>query len=146
MTNTPFSELSRAFRARVVKTWIMSTDFSAAVGAEVLKDTGVKHDFVRRENPVLGSSLAGWAKDGHTPLWASQSALMLLLEKNWIPVSHEDWAGFAAIFIKIHRDAELGALLDSVPASIDRDIAAGWLSAAIEEDARYKVSKKKAKT
>ncbi|WP_042820430.1 hypothetical protein [Yersinia wautersii] len=146
MTNTPFSELSRAFRARVVKTWIMSTDLSAAAGAEMLKDTGVKHDFVRRDNPVLGSSLAGWAKDGHTPLWASQSALVLLLEKNWSPVSHEDWAGFAAIFIKIHRDADFETLLDSVPASIDRDIAAGWLSAAIEEDARYKVSKKKART
>ncbi|CNI65996.1 hypothetical protein AB8896_21135 [Yersinia enterocolitica] len=145
MTNTPFSELSRAFRARVVKTWIMSTEFSAAVGAEVLKDAGVKHDFVRRENPVLGSSLAGWAKDGHTPLWASQSALVLLLENNWTPVSHEDWAGFSSIFIKIHRDAEFGILLDSVPTSIDKDVAAGWLSAAIEEDARYRVSKKKVK-
>lgn len=142
MKLTPFSQLSGAFRARVVKTWHMSSDHSPAEAAEVLNDLAVESGFVRRLKPVPGAALAEWGKSGITPLWAALAALSLLLSNKWQPDTDEEWAGFAALYIQLKKSKELDALLASLPESISIPIATGWLCAAIEEDERYRLAKK----
>ncbi|MCW7764562.1 hypothetical protein [Photorhabdus luminescens] len=143
MTNTPFSMLSCAFRARLVKTWIMSSGLSAVTGAELIHKVALENGFIRREKPVPGSALAEWSKKQSTPLWAALAALMLLLEKGWFPLNNEEWAGFASLFIKMQKSKNLDELLDALPEKFDKLIAAGWISAAIEEDECYKIIKNK---
>ncbi|MDB6375015.1 hypothetical protein [Photorhabdus bodei] len=141
--NTPFSVLSGAFRARLVKTLIMSTDLSASAGAALLNSVALENGFIRREKPVPASALAEWSKENSTPLWAALAALTLLLNKGWVPISNEEWAGFASLFIKRQKSKDLDELLDVLPAQFDKSIAAGWISAAIEENKCYKVTKAK---
>lgn len=139
---TPFSTLSGAFRARIVKTWAMTTEFSPAEASAVLNEIAIKQGYRRQAEPVPGSALAEWGKTGNTPLWAAQAALDLLLNDSWVPLSDEEWAGLAAIYITGHKNAEFETLVDSLPASVDKRIAAGWFAAAIEENLRYKLTKK----
>lgn len=139
---TPFSTLSGAFRARIVKTWSMKTELSPALASAVLNQIAIEHGYRRQVEPVPGSALAEWGKTGNTPLWAAQAALVLLLNDNWLPITDEEWAGFAAIYITGHKDAEFETLVNSLPVNIDKKIAAGWLAAAIEENLRYKLTKK----
>lgn len=145
MKLTPFSQMSAAFRARIVKTWHMSTDHSSAEAATFLNDIAVENGFVRRAKPVPGSALGEWGKTGITPLWAALAALVLLIQNGWQPATNEEWAGFSALYIQLRKSKELPALTDSLPASIAADIAAGWLCAAIEEDERYRLTKKATK-
>lgn len=142
MKITPFTQMSGAFRARVVKTWHMSTEHSPAEAAAHLNDIAVDNGFVRRLKPVPGTALAEWGKSGITPLWAALAALVLLLKSGWRPVAEEEWAGFAALYIQLCKSKELASLLAGLPATIDRAMATGWLCAAIEEDERYRLTKK----
>lgn len=142
MKLTPFTQLSGAFRARVVKTWHMSSEHSPSVAAGVLNDLAVESGFVRRLKPVPGSALAEWGKSGVTPLWAALAALSLLLQDKWQPGSDEEWAGFAALYIQLRKSKELPELLAGLPETINSPVASGWLCAAIEEDERYRLAKK----
>ncbi|MBU9818611.1 hypothetical protein J1782_01735 [Rahnella sp. BCC 1045] len=139
---TPFTQLSGAFRARIVKTWHISSDLSPAEAAAHLNDVAVEHSFVRRAKPVPGAALAEWGRSGVTPLWAALAALVLLLKTGWRPASDEEWAGFAALYIQLCKSKELAVLTVELPASIDQSLATGWLCAAIEEDERYLLTKK----
>lgn len=139
---TPFSKLAGAFRARIVKTWLMKTEYSPAVAAGVLNETAVNNKYVRRASPVPGAALGEWGKSGVTPLWAAQASLTLLLDMGWTPGSEEEWAGFAAIYLQSHKSEEFESLISSLPENIDHQMAAGWLAAAIEEDLRFRQSKK----
>lgn len=142
MKLTPFTQMSGAFRARVVKTWHMSTELSPANAAVRLNDIAVESGFVRRTKPVPGTALTEWGKSGVTPLWAALAALVLLLASGWRPESEEEWAGFSSLYIQLCKTKELAALLDGLPASVDRPCATGWICAAIEEDERYRLTKK----
>lgn len=142
MKITPFTQMSGAFRARIVKTWHISSEHSPAEAAARLNDIAVDNGFVRRLKPVPGTALAEWGKSGITPLWAALAALVLLLQNGWCPVADEEWAGFAALYIQLCKSKELTALLEGLPASIDRPLATGWICAAIEEDERYRLTKK----
>lgn len=145
MKLTPFSQMSGAFRARIVKTWHMSTAHSPAEAAAVLNDTAVECDFVRRAKPVPGTALGEWGKSGVTPLWAALAALTLLLKNDWVPADSEEWAGFSALYIQLSKSKELPDLIGRLPASFDRAVSAGWLCAAIEEDERYRLTRKLSK-
>ncbi|MEQ1967924.1 hypothetical protein ABLA30_13025 [Xenorhabdus nematophila] len=140
---TPFVLMANAFRARVVKIWIIRTDLSAAQGAEKLTKTAVEHGFIRRDKPVFGTTLTSWTKgEIDTPLWAAKAALLLLIESGWIPDNDEEWAGFAAIFFAMQKTKELKELLDKLPIAFSSHVAiSGWLCAAIEEQERFKAVK-----
>lgn len=142
MKLTPFSQMSGAFRARIVKTWHMSSDHSSTEAAARLNDIAVENGFVRRAKPVPGSALGEWGKTGVTPLWAALAALVLLIKNGWQPVTNEEWAGFSALYIQLRKSKDLVVLTDTLPASITADLAAGWLCAAIEEDERYRLTRK----
>lgn len=142
MKVTPFSQMSGIFRARIVKTWHMSSDHSSTTAAAYLNDIAVNSGFVRRAKPVSGSALGEWSKTGITPLWAALAALVLLIQNGWKPATNEEWAGFSALYIQLRKSKDLAILTDTLPATITAEHAAGWLCAAIEEDERYRLTKK----
>ncbi|MNR51561.1 hypothetical protein D3C85_1712490 [compost metagenome] len=92
-----------------------------------------------RSRPVPGAALTEWSrKPEGTPLWAAQTALHVVLDQGWCPSSSEEWCGMAALLFKTYRIRSLNELLDQLPEQIDRQTAAGWLIAAIEEDAHFR--------
>ncbi|CAI2536097.1 hypothetical protein [Serratia ficaria] len=142
MSKSPFSVLSGAFRARVVKTWSMSIDSTQAEAAVILTEEALKQGYIRRDKPVKGTTLAEWSKEQSTPLWAALAAISLLLQQQWTPKTHEEWAGFASLYIKMNKSTELDTLLDGLPVQIDPVIVAGWLCAAVEDDLCYRAIKR----
>ncbi|WP_275555769.1 hypothetical protein [Mixta sp. Marseille-Q2659] len=48
----------------------------------------------------------------------------------------------AALIFRNSKKSPLEQLLQCLPAGVIKRIAAGWLAAAIEEDARYRASRK----
>ncbi|CCW28949.1 hypothetical protein ABLA30_22270 [Xenorhabdus nematophila] len=143
ISQTPLIIMSRSFRAKVVKICIMRTDLSAAQGAIRLTEVAVRNDFIRRDKPVLGTTLTSWTMGSvETPLWAAKAALSILLESEWIPSSDEEWAGFATIFLTMSKSTELADLLILLPQRVASHAAVtGWLCAAIEEMERFNAVK-----
>lgn len=148
MKQTPFTTLAGAFRAQVVKQWVMASGHSAADAMKVLTDYAVGKNLVKRDTAMPGSNVASWStgltNDGHqsiTPRWAAQAALLLLIEGNWEPASQSDWAGASSLLVTLYT-AKLDLLLEHKPPTWPLDVATGWFVAAIEENERYQVSKK----
>ncbi|MBC8947020.1 hypothetical protein [Xenorhabdus indica] len=143
ISQTPLITMSKSFRAKVVKIWIMRTDLSAAQGAIRLTEIAVKHGFIRRDKPVLGTTLTSWTMGKvETPLWAAKAALSMLLESEWIPSNDEEWAGFATIFLAMNKSTQLADLLMLLPQRLTSHAAlTGWLCAAIEEMERFNIVK-----
>ncbi|MBD1225979.1 hypothetical protein [Xenorhabdus griffiniae] len=143
INQTPLITMSRSFRAKVVKIWIMGTDLSAAQGAMRLTEVAVTNGFIRRDKSVLGTTLTSWnIGKVETPLWAAKAALSMLLESEWMPSNDEEWAGFATLFLTMNKSTQLADLLMLLPQRLASHVAVtGWLCAAIEEMERFNVVK-----
>ncbi|MCW7550002.1 hypothetical protein OO184_19215 [Photorhabdus sp. APURE] len=143
ISQTPLIRMSKEFRTKVVKIWIMRTDLSASQGAIRLTEVAVKHGFIRRDKPVFGTTLTSWTIGTvETPLWAAKAALLMLLESEWVPSNDEEWAGFATIFLTMSKSLQLADLLILLPERVaSRTEVTGWLCAAIEEMERFNVVK-----
>lgn len=139
-----FDDLAEQFLSAIVKTWVMRTNFTSAEAADVLVATAIQYGFLRdRERRLLGNTLNAWGKNKETPRWAMQSALALLLNDGWRPAAHSEWAAFATLFVMTVNAEELVPVLEQLPDGMDKEIAAGWICAALEEAARYRDRKKK---
>lgn len=148
MKQTPFTTLAGAFRAHVVKQWVMNSGYSAADAMKVMTEYAVNNNLVKRDTPVPGSNVVSWAtgttvegRKSTTPLWAAQAALLQLIEDGWVPESREEWAGAASLLLTLNA-VKLDVLLEKKPTAWPLDVATGWFVAAIEENERYQVSKK----
>ncbi|MGL5384936.1 MAG: hypothetical protein ACRDCA_03605 [Serratia sp. (in: enterobacteria)] len=147
MITTLFAQLADAFLPSIVKTWVMTTELTSAQAADVLVNTAIKNGFLRdREKPLTGSAINEWGIRKSVPRWAMQAALSMLLENGWVPKAHAEWAGFASIFTLSIKTNDCDLLLSLLPAGFDRDVAAGWLCAALENDAHYRARKKRVST
>jgi hypothetical protein len=143
MKSTPFSLMATKFRGQIVKSWSLLQAGTQTEKAAVLTAAAIRLGFITRTRPVPGAALADWATsvDG-TPFWAAQTALMLMLETGWVPESNLDWCGMAAILFKTNKMNQLEQLIDLLPERIDKRIASGWLTAAIEEDAHFRAARR----
>ncbi|QMD64609.1 hypothetical protein HVZ37_22620 (plasmid) [Citrobacter sp. RHB35-C17] len=143
MKTTPFTEMAMLFRGHIVKQWSLAQSGTPSQNAATLTDAAIQNGYVTRSRPVPGAAIAEWVlKPNNTPLWAAQTALKLMLETGWRPGTSLEWCGMAALFYKANRNYSLNELLTRLPASIDKLTAAGWLTAAIEEEAHYRSSRK----
>ncbi|MDE1475908.1 hypothetical protein [Xenorhabdus bovienii] len=126
VNQTPLITMSSSFRAKVVKLWIIGTNLSAAQGVKRLNEVANENDFVRRDKPVPGTTLTSWTMGKiSTPLWAAQAALLMLIELEWIPENDEEWAGFATIFLTMHKSMQLSDLLRALPPRFSSHAACG---------------------
>ncbi len=143
MKPTPFSVMATHFRGQIVKHWALQQPGTQAENAAALTEAAIRLGFVNRDRPVPGSALAEWATvPESTPVWAAQTALTLLMNAGWTPDSDQEWCGMAALIFRNSKKSPLEQLLQCLPAGVIKRIAAGWLAAAIEEDARYRASRK----
>ncbi|WP_445493969.1 hypothetical protein [Photorhabdus sp. SF281] len=140
---TPLITMSKTFRAKVVKMWIMGTDLSAAQGAAQLTKVAVENGLIGRDKPVFGAPFTSWTmRKVETPLWAAKVVLLMLLESKWMPSNDEEWAGLATIFLTMSKSTQLADLLVQLPQHISSHVAiTGWLCAAIEELERFNIVK-----
>ncbi|EMF07170.1 hypothetical protein [Serratia marcescens] len=138
MIKVLFADQAEQFLPSIVKTWIMRTDLTSAKAADVLVATAIHHGFLRdRERPLLGNTINAWGKSKKTPRWAMQSAMVMLLDDGWRPETHAEWAAFAELFIMTVNVEMLEPVLALLPEGMDKDIASGWICAAVEDAARY---------
>ncbi|HCA3439675.1 TPA: hypothetical protein MO340_004238 [Salmonella enterica subsp. salamae serovar 35:g,m,s,t:-] len=148
MKQTPFTTLAGAFRAQIVKQWAMSSQLTSAEAMQKLTSFAVELQLVKRDAPVLGTTMASWAKGvssigtkSVTPLWAAQAALLLMINAGWMPGNDQEWAGTASLFVTL-KGRQLESLLAALPTAWSVPVATGWLVAAIEQDERYLLNKK----
>ncbi|WP_048784477.1 hypothetical protein [Pantoea vagans] len=141
---TPFSLLSGQFRGNIVRNWAKHEQKSAAEAAQALTDHARHLKLVSRELAVPGAALTEWNKRKQPPLWAALAAFDLELKRGWRPVTHEEWAGFASLTLKISPALTLDNLSVHLPENVDLSIASGWIVAAIEEEQHYRARKKMA--
>lgn len=138
MSKSLFAEQAEQFLSVIVKTWVMSTNLTSANAADVLVSTAIHNGFLRdRERPLLGNTINAWGKSKKAPRWAMQSAMTMLLNEGWLPKIHSEWAAFAALLIMTVNVDTLESILDLLPEKMDKNIAAGWICAAVEDAARY---------
>lgn len=143
MSKALFADLAEQFLSVAVKTWVIRSELPAAAAADVLLTTAIQQGFLEdRGRPLLGNTLNEWGKNKKYPRWAIQSAMDLLLADGWKPVTHSEWAAYAAIHVQSKKGGALTQLLDVLPEGLDIDVAAGWICAATEDAARYHERKK----
>ncbi|MBH3259190.1 hypothetical protein I5P78_22560 [Serratia marcescens] len=143
MSKALFADLAEQFLSVAVKTWVIRSELPAAAAADVLFTTAIQQGFLEdRGRPLLGNTLNEWGKNKKYPRWAIQSAMALLLADGWKPVTHPEWAAYAAIHVQSKKGRSLTQLLDVLPEGLDIDVAAGWICAATEDAARYHERKK----
>ncbi|MDP0522223.1 hypothetical protein QOT19_23150 [Serratia marcescens] len=143
MSKALFADLAEQFLSVAVKTWVIRSELPAAAAADVLLITAIQQGFLEdRGRPLLGNTLNEWGKNKKYPRWAIQSAMALLLAGGWKPVTHSEWAAYAAIHVQSKKGGALTQLLDVLPEGLDIDVAAGWICAATEDAARYHERKK----
>lgn len=143
MSKALFADLAEQFLSVAVKTWVIRSELPAAAAADVLLTTAIQQGFLEdRGRPLLGNTLNEWGKNKKYPRWAIQSAMVLLLADGWKPVTHPEWAAYAAIHVQSKKGRSLTQLLDVLPEGLDIDVAAGWICAATEDAARYHERKK----
>jgi hypothetical protein len=143
-TKTPFAQLAEEFLPRIVKTWVMTTELTSAQAADVLVDTAIKNGFLQdRGRPLTGAAINEWGIKNNTPRWGMQAAMSMLLENGWMPKEHAEWAACASILTLTIKSKDCELLLSLLPPTFDRDVAAGWLYAALENDAHYRTRKKR---
>lgn len=144
MITIPFAQLTDTFLPSIVKTSGMISELTSAQAADVLANTAIKNGFLRgRERPLTGSAINEWRIRKSAPRWAMQAALSMLLKSGRVPKEHAEWAGFASIFTLSIKTNGCSLLLSLLPAAFDRDVAAGLLCAALENDAHYRARKKR---
>ncbi|WP_171455214.1 hypothetical protein [Serratia marcescens] len=143
MSKALFADLAEQFLSVAVKTWVIRSELPAAAAADVLLTTAIQQGFLEdRGRPLLGNTLNEWGKNKKYPRWAIQSAMALLWADGWKPVTHPEWAAYAAIHVQSKKGGSLTQLLDVLPEGLDIDVAAGWICAATEDAARYHERKK----
>ncbi|WP_368927344.1 hypothetical protein [Serratia marcescens] len=143
MSKALFADLAEQFLSVAVKTWVIRSELPAAAAADVLLTTAIQQGFLEdRGRPLLGNTLNEWGKNKKHPRWAIQSAMTLLWADGWKPVTHPEWAAYAAIHVQSKKGGSLTQLLDVLPEGLDIDVAAGWICAATEDAARYHERKK----
>lgn len=143
MSKALFADLAEQFLSVAVKTWVIRSELPAAAAADVLLTTAIQQGFLEdRGRPLLGNTLNEWGKNKKYPRWAIQSAMALLWADGWRPVTHPEWAAYAAIHVQSKKGGALTQLLDVLPEGLDIDVAAGWICAATEDAARYHERKK----
>lgn len=135
--------MATLFRGHIVKQWSMTQPDSPSRTAAHLTQAALDFEYVTRSRPVPGVALTEWSlRPDKTPYWAALTALTLMLDSGWKPTSSLEWCGMAALFFKANRQCSLDELLERLPSSIDPLVAAGWLVAAIEEDAHFRSGRK----
>lgn len=145
MIGTPFSVMATVFRGQIIKIWSLQTSGNATDKSRILYQKAIDFELVERSRPIPGTALVHWSKTNpsNTPLWAAQSALLLLLSNGWHPSNHIEWCGMASLFQRLYKKTNLAEMLSYLPEQINKDIAAGWIVAAIEEDANFRRNKKR---
>lgn len=145
MIATPFSAMATEFRGQIIKIWSLKTSGNATDKSRILCQKAIEFELVERSKPIPGTALIHWSKTNpsNTPLWAAQSALLLLLTNGWQPCNHVEWCGMASLFQKLYKKKNLAEMLSYLPQQINKDIAAGWIVAAIEEDVNFRRNKKR---
>lgn len=143
MNSTPFSQMATTFRGHILRTWILQHAGTQAEKSAVITDAAISLGFINRSRPVPGTAMATWIlKPEKIPLWAAQTALTLMLNIGWIPRDNMEWCGMAALIFRSNKTMALEQMVLTLPDSIDKQTAMGWLAAAIEEDAHYRTSRK----
>lgn len=138
MSKALFADQASSVLSTIVKTWAMRTNYTSAAAAEVLVATAVEKGFLRdREKLLTGSLLNAWGRKKKAPRWAMQSAMAMLIDDGWQPVTNAEWAAFASLYIMTVNADTLALALERLPVGMDRAIAAGWICAAAENAARY---------
>ncbi|MBK4769025.1 MAG: hypothetical protein FT726_05000 [Pantoea sp. Morm] len=135
---SPFLRLTSTFRADVLTQWIAGCSTDLASAARHLTEHACHRRLIKREFAVSSALLEEWCRRGKPPLWAALAAFDLRLNNGWRPETSEDWAGFASLFIKLNESNDLESLCQKLPDGMDVRIAAGWLTAAMEEDLHYR--------
>ena len=145
MIVTPFSAMATEFRGQIIKIWSLRTSGNATEKSKMLCQKAIELELVERSKPIPGTALIHWSKStpSNTPLWAAQSALILLLSNGWHPSNYIEWCGMASLFQRLYKKKNLAEMLSYLPEQINKDIAAGWVVAAIEEDANFRRNKKR---
>ncbi|MGJ3355938.1 hypothetical protein [Providencia sp. Je.9.19] len=145
MIDTPFSAMATEFRGQIIKIWSLKTSGNATEKSRILCQKAIELELVERSKPMPGTALIHWSKTNpsNTPLWAAQSALLLLLANGWQPSNHAEWCGMASLFQRLYKKTNLAEILSYLPQQINKDIAAGWIVAAIEEDVNFRRNKKR---
>lgn len=101
MSKALFADLVEQFLSVAVKTWVIRSELPAAAAADVLFATAIQQGFLEdRRRPLLGNTLNQWGKNKKYPRWVIQSAMALLLGDGWKPVTHPEWAAYAAIHVQ----------------------------------------------
>jgi len=139
---TPFTELAGKFRGSVINIWAQSSTGTAAEKAAFLTEHACQAGLISRETAVPGSALSEWSKRKVSPMWAALSAFDLLIKSGWRPETETEWAGFAALYIRLRPENDWASICAALPEGISREVATGWIIAAIEEDHHYRTRKK----
>ncbi|MDL4454844.1 hypothetical protein QRZ34_27900 [Klebsiella michiganensis] len=101
MSKALFADLAEQFLSVAVKTWVIRSELPAAAAADVLLTTAIQQGFLEdRGRPLLGNTLNEWGKNKKYPRWAIQSAMALLWADGWRPITHPEWAAYAAIHVQ----------------------------------------------
>ncbi|MDL9989398.1 hypothetical protein KOL64_22095 (plasmid) [Providencia rettgeri] len=145
MIGTPFSTMATEFRGQIIKTWLLQLSGTATEKSKILCQTAIELGLTERSKSIPGSALIQWTKTTptNTPLWAAQSALLLLFANEWKPSTHVEWCGMASLLQRLYKKNSIAEMLSYLPKHINKDIAAGWITAAIEEDANFRRHKKR---
>lgn len=135
---SPFLRLTSTFRTDVLIQWIAGCSTDLTGTARHLTEHACRRRLIQREFAVSTALLEEWCRRGKPPLWAALAAFDLRLNDGWRPETYEEWAGFASLFIKLYESDDLESLCQKLPSGVDVCIAAGWLTAALEEDLHYR--------
>lgn len=138
MSKALFADLAEQFLSIAVKTWVIRSELQAAAAADVC----LPLQSIRASWKTVDALY--WVKysmSGETR-WAIQSAMAPLWADGWRPVTHPEWAAYAAIHVQSKKGGSLTQLLDILPKGLDIDVAAGRICAATEDAARYHERKK----
>ncbi|QZN96685.1 hypothetical protein [Symbiopectobacterium purcellii] len=140
---TPYVALSTAFRSQIGKLWSINSELPQSKAAQALADEAYRSGLLNEPRKLSGTALADWGRSGKIPAWAALSALRLLINSGWRPASNVDWAGMTSLLLRLDKklDTSTGAVLDELlallPPGLDKNIAAGWFCAAIEEHKNF---------
>ena len=139
-----FMTLAKEGRNQIVNQWMFQADkqfgLSQAGVAKSLIEEAVKQGFIPEEKTLLGSSLQQYIINKSSPLWLSQTALILLLKNGWVPENDEQWAGYAYVAIRIPESSVTVSILNKIG---KEKLSQNWLQAAIDERKAYLKSRGK---
>lgn len=109
--------------------------------ASILNDFAIRQGLIERIPHLYGETIKEWSIKNNAPLWACKAALMLLVQDGWLPVSLEDWAVFAYIWIRINPETPVNILVSQLPETFEKTACTGWLCAAKESQQVFQMGK-----